>query len=142
LVLGAGGCLTDLEPQVGALLQSPCADEDSDPGAAVGFGADILDALLAQPVGGCMSCHDPSQGSPLGFTVGGLDLSSYAGLRRGGAQGGSDVVVPEQPCSSVLVLKLGPAPPFGSRMPLNGPPFLSPAEQQRVRDWIAEGAHE
>jgi hypothetical protein len=33
-----------------------------------------------------------------------------------------------------------PTPPFGSRMPYNGPPFYSPEDRAVLRDWIAEGA--
>jgi hypothetical protein len=35
---------------------------------------------------------------------------------------------------------VGEAPPFGARMPLNGPPFLDERDRQLLADWIAEGA--
>jgi hypothetical protein len=38
------------------------------------------------------------------------------------------------------VQKLESTPPFGSRMPLDGPPYLEDAEVLLIRDWIAEGA--
>ncbi len=139
--LGASAC-GDLAPEVGPLHEIPCVDADSDPERSLAYDADLRLPLFARSPGGCLACHDPGAASPLGVTVGGLDLSTYAGLRRGGATAGADVVVPGQPCTSALVRKLGPAPPFGSRMPLNGPPFFSPAEMQRVTDWVAEGAHE
>jgi len=34
------------------------------------------------------------------------------------------------------------APPFGSRMPSNGPPYFSPGERALIADWIAEGAND
>jgi hypothetical protein len=53
---------------------------------------------------------------------------------------GTRIVIPGKPCDSIIVQKLGLAPPFGARMPYNGPPYLSAAELQLIRDWIAEGA--
>jgi hypothetical protein len=45
------------------------------------------------------------------------------------------------PENCFLLIKLeGPPPDQGSRMPLNDSP-LSEAEIQRIRDWIAQGAH-
>jgi hypothetical protein len=38
------------------------------------------------------------------------------------------------------VQKISAAPPFGARMPLDGPPFLSASQIQVISDWIAEGA--
>ena len=46
----------------------------------------------------------------------------------------------KKPCESVIVQKLSLAPPFGARMPYNGPPYFTAAELTLVRDWIAEGA--
>jgi hypothetical protein len=107
----------------------PCAD--SDPASRVSFGADVR-PLLTRPMGGC-SCHASSATS-------GFNLGTYDRLRRGGLNSGTSVVVAGQPCDSILVQKLGLAPPFGSRMPYNGPPYYTPEELQVVRDWIAEGA--
>ena len=142
--------LTD-EPEVGPLLPAaasapdggadpgsdggmtaagPCAD--GDPATPVSFGADVR-PLLTRPMGGC-SCHASNSTS-------GFNLGTYERLRRGGLISGTSVVVPGQPCDSIIVQKLGLAPPFGSRMPYNGPPYFTPEELQVVRDWIAEGAH-
>ena len=65
-----------------------------------------------------------------------------ASLRRGGFHSGAEIVVPGDPCSSLLIEKLRGPPSFGSRMPLDGPPFLTEEEIQRFQDWIAEGAEE
>lgn len=137
-----GGCLDALEPEVGAPLHARCDGEDSDPGADVSFDADIRQAIFGVDGAGCVNCHTEDGVAPVGLEVGGLDLSSYASLRAGGVISRSDVVIPGDPCASILVQKVGPAPPFGGRMPLNGPPFLSAADQQTIIDWIAEGAQD
>ena len=62
--------------------------------------------------------------------ISGLDLGSYTALRRGGSIAGTQIVVPEDPCASTLVSKLGRIPAFGSRMPFNGPPYFTAEEVQ------------
>ena len=109
-----------------------CDNSDSDPSVAVSFVANIRPLMTRSP-GGCSPCH-------LGRITSGLDLSSYQALRRGGLNSGAKVVVPGDPCDSILPQKLGRTPPFGSRMPFNGPPYFTADERQLVRDWIAEGA--
>jgi len=104
---------------------------DSDPTADVSFSADIQ-PLTSRSPGGC-SCHRTN-------TTSGFNLGTYANLRRGGLNSGTNVVIPGEPCASIIVQKIGLAPPFGARMPYNGPPYLTASEQQLVRDWIAEGA--
>ena len=132
----------DLQPETGPALHERCSDEDSDPGQDVSFQRDILDGIIARRPGGCLGCHDPGMDPPLGTNLGGLELTSYATLRAGGVNSGADIVVAGQPCSSVLFLKVGAGPPFGARMPANGPPFLSDADVALLHDWIAEGARD
>lgn len=134
-----GGCLDELSPDVGPPIVQRCDPEDTDPETDVSFRTEIL-ALFARPSreGGC-ACHNPGG---VGRELGGLDLSSYGTLLRGGRGSGRDIVVPGDPCVSVLYLKTGEAPPFGGRMPLSGPPYLSDEERRLIHDWIAEGAHE
>lgn len=139
LCVAVPGCLGPLEPDVGDLEVAFCANEDSDPDSDVSFLDDIV-PLLLRDAGGCQSCHLPASATPIGISVGGLDLSSYTTLLAGGVNSADDIVVPGQPCDSVLFQKLSPAPPFASRMPLSGPPFLTTSELQLVNDWIAEGA--
>ncbi|CAN5248969.1 hypothetical protein BH11MYX1_BH11MYX1_31120 [soil metagenome] len=125
------------EPEVGAPSRIACNGSDSDPAVAIDFGRDVATGVLA---GHCDRCHTPTGVTPIGLTIGGLDFSSATSLRRGGVQGGTDIVVPGDPCASVLVQKISAAPPFGARMPLDGPPFLSASQIQVISDWIAEGA--
>ena len=132
-----GACA--LEPDVGPLLAGTCKNADRNPDARVSFTNDIR-PLFNRMTGGC-GCHMPSAAGPgTGTQLSGLDLSSLASLRAGGASSGSRIVVAGEPCSSILYLKVEDAPPFGSRMPLNGPPFLSDEETDLIHDWIAEGA--
>ncbi len=116
----------------GATPASGCDNSDSDPTVAVSFALDIRPLMTRSP-GGCSPCH-------LGRITSGLDLSSYQSLRRGGINTGTKIVVDNDPCTSILPQKLGRTPPFGSRMPFNGPPYFTADERQLVRDWIAEGA--
>jgi hypothetical protein len=134
------GCLEPIAPEVGPPAQELCLDADSDPDTPVRFGADIVDVLFAREETGCHQCHRPAAPTPIGFEVGGLDLSHRAALLGGGVVSGSDIVIPGRPCDSILLQKVGVAPPFGGRMPLSGPPFLTDDERGLIHDWIAEGA--
>jgi hypothetical protein len=151
LALVLAACSIDYTPNVGPILDTPedaqgagssdggstpsatgCTNADSDPTVSVSFANDVRPLMLRSP-GGCSPCH-------LGRVTSGLDLSSYQSLRRGGINSGARIIVPAQPCDSILPQKLSRTPPFGSRMPYNGPPYFSATELQLVRDWIAEGA--
>ena len=150
LVTGCGLGL-DYKPDIGA-LQAPDAPEatpppddapmmpttiarctDSNPFVSVSFARDIRPLTQKSP-GGC-SCHSSN-------TTSGFNLGSYDALRRGGMNSGTRIIVPGKPCDSILVQKLGLAPPYGARMPYNGPPYFSAVELTLVRDWIAEGAQD
>jgi hypothetical protein len=133
------GCLDPFAPEVGAPLHPICRDEDSDPAKDIVFSTDILETVLKKD---CGFCHFPDGGNPIGITIGGLDVSSYASLRRGGANSLQAIIVPDRPCESILIQKVMDGPPFGARMPLNGPPYLSATDINLLRDWIAEGARE
>lgn len=138
LAIAAAGCAR-LEPDVGPLLAGTCDDSDTNPATGVSFSAQIR-PLLNRPSGGC-SCHMPEPGGPgTGTQLSGLNLSSWASLRAGGNNSGTQIVLGGQPCDSILYQKLSEAPPFGSRMPLDGPPYFSADELRLIHDWIAEGA--
>jgi hypothetical protein len=138
-----GGCLAEaLEPGVGPLRAGLCEPEDSDPDRDVSYAKDV-EPLFERPFGkaGC-SCHLPSSPVTVGIQVSGLSLGGYSALMRGGNSGRDTIVVPGDPCTSLLVQKTSNAPPSGARMPSDGPPYLSPSEQRLLSDWIAEGAHD
>ena len=127
------------EPDVGPPLVERCTNEDSNPEVDVSFNDDVLEALIRASET-CVPCHDPEGDNNLGFEIGGLDLTTYEGLMKGGANSAESIVTPGRPCDSVLVQKLSAGPPSGSRMPFDGPPFLALEKIRRVQDWIAEGA--
>jgi hypothetical protein len=139
LTLALAACDVAYEPEVGAPLAGGCESVDSDPATAVSFRRDIR-PLFDRPrmEAGC-SCHRPAR---VGVELSGFDMTTIETIRRGGANSGQDIVVPGDPCASLLVHKISDAPPFGARMTLDGPPYLGEAEQQLVRDWIAEGAED
>jgi len=110
---------------------------DSDPSRAVSFSTDLVSGVFVR--GKCLTCHT---GGGQGVQQSGFNIGSYAQLRSGGQHSGTNIVVEGQPCSSIIVLKIDTSPPFGRRMPYNGPPYLSTGDIQLVRDWIAEGAHD
>jgi len=76
----------------------------------------------------CETCH----GGTSGLTVG-----TVAGLLHGGDHG--PAVLPGNADSSLIIRKLSPSPPFGSRMPLGGP-YLPDSTVAVIRAWINEGA--
>ena len=141
-LLGAAGCLDVLGPDVGPARPSTCTGTDSDPARAVHFQADLLRGVFARAGVECARCHTPGGADPVGVRESGFDISTYQSFRAGGARSGTDVVIPGDPCASILVQKLGDSPPFGARMPRNGPPYLTPTELRQVEDWIAEGARD
>jgi hypothetical protein len=142
LLVAASACVAELEPEVGPLQAGVCEPEDTDPDHDVSFMMDIL-PLFDRPgsEGGC-SCHMPTSMRPFAIELTGLNLGSPAAIRRGGKTSGDAIVVPGDPCASILLQKVGTAPPFGARMPQGGPPFLSPGERDLLADWVAEGARD
>ena len=149
LLIAITGCDISYEPDVGPLQEEisvdagmgsaaegpkPARCADSDPTTNVSFSLQIR-PLTARSPGGCLSCHGTNSTS-------GFNLGSYDSLRRGGDNSGTRIIVPGDPCASILPQKLGVAPPYGARMPYNGPPYFTAAELTLVRDWIAEGAQD
>ena len=136
------GCISELEPDVGAVRAGVCKPEDTDPEHDVSFMED-LKPMFERPRGepGC-GCHLPSSPRPIGIELSGLDLSSPATLLQGGNQSADMNVVPGDPCASILVQKVSSEPPFGARMPSSGPPYWSPKDRDLLSDWIAEGARD
>ena len=142
VLLAAGACALAAcfeDPDVGGLLAGRCDPSDSNPGVGVSYSRDLRPLFdRANADGGC-GCHNP--GGP-GVQLSGFDMSSLSALRRGGQASGANIVVEGDPCESVLVQKLGPAPATGARMPMSGPPFFTDQQLQLVADWIAEGAQD
>ncbi len=123
------------------LVAAACGDDDTDDPvgpepAGVGFEADvqpIFDLRCTQ------ACHSPPT------LNGNLDLSpgaSHAGLVGVPADGYADRirVVPGEPDSSLLYLKLIGDPDVGNRMPLFG--SLDSLRITTIRTWIEDGARD
>ncbi len=100
----------------------------------------------------CTRCHAPGG---IGFIQTGGNDNNGLDLTRGNSHGSlvsqatfelpdtepSLRVSPNDPDGSYLIEKVSSdSPKVGRRMPLDGPPFLSQNEIQRIRDWISEGA--
>lgn len=141
LVLLAG-CLDALGPPVGAEQFNTCVGADSNPDVAISFEKDIRLGIMNRPDIHCVKCHLPTSPTPFGVTIGGLDMTSYATFIKGGVHSATTIAIPGDPCDSTIVEKIGPSPPFGVRMPKDGPPYLTAEDAQTIVDWIAEGAHD
>jgi hypothetical protein len=140
-VLACGLVACGLEPEVGELLAGACDNADTNTGVAVSFSTQVRPVFNRPLPGAGCSCHlTGAMGPGPGILASGLSLDSLSSLRAGGRTSGASIVVPAEPCGSVLYQKVADAPPFGSRMPFNGPPFLSREEIRLLHDWIAEGA--
>jgi hypothetical protein len=139
-LLGLSSCIAEVEPEVGPVRAGVCKSEDSDPAHTVSFRND-LEPLFMRPFGsaGC-GCHQPSSKRTSGIDATGFDVSTWSSFRRGGNSSKDTAVVPGDPCESLVVQKVSTAPPTGSRMPSDGPPYLTPKEIALLSDWIAEGA--
>lgn len=110
--------------------------DDAGVGCGDGTATDpIVDFADVRPIlqGRCTDCHDDGGSA-------GLDLRTYAGVMAGGSSG--PVVVAGDCEGSVLWQKTGPEPPFGSRMPADGPPWLSDGDRATLCEWIRAGAVE
>ena len=91
--------------------------------ADVSFESDVRPILEAR----CGKCHNSQS------RKGGLDLSTMAGLRRGGESGES--AISETLDDSLLWIMVD-----GGDMPPEGEPALEDAEKSLIRDWIAAGS--
>lgn len=103
---------------------------------------DIFSSTDAAGRRACVSCHTNQGRTP----AGGLNLlpeAAYAQLVGVASvtNRGTTRVIPGDPDNSLIVRKLEGAPGLvGQRMPLGGPPFLTPGQVLIVRRWIALGA--
>lgn len=145
VLLLSTGCLSaidGLDPKVGEPIAVRCSNTDSDPDRDVSFSNDVQPILLGRTMNPGCGCHLPTNPDPVGLSETGLNLSDLGGLRAGGANSLAGVVVAGAPCESILWQKVSSGPPFGSRMPFDGPPFLDDEARQLISDWIAEGARD
>ena len=83
----------------------------------------------------CIVCHGNNAPSS------NLNLTNYDSLMKGNSNRGPVVKPGQKPENSILYQKVAnPNPPYGSRMPADGPPYLSDREIQLIWLWINNGA--
>jgi len=100
---------------------------------SVSFAADIRGTLIASCAK--VDCH----GS--GIIQGGLLLGTVSWNEIINASGNhGQIIVVGNAAGSNLFTKITASAPFGSRMPQDGPPFLSLEAQTAIRNWIDQGA--
>ena len=93
----------------------------------VGFRKDVAPILVAK----CLGCHDDKEAKN------GLNLSTFAGLKKGGKTEGDAILKAGDPDASGLIASIrADAQP---RMPYKLPP-LSDAEIHTLERWVAQGA--
>jgi WD40 repeat protein len=98
-----------------------------DPAKATSFRERIAPILVKK----CLGCHDDRKAES------GLNMKTFALLKRGGKGYGAEILVPGDPESSGLVQVVGPdAEP---RMPLKQP-ALGDDEIRAIETWVREGA--
>ncbi len=97
------------------------------PADPVSFRAEVAPILAKR----CLACHNATKAR------GGLDLSTFARLKKGGKGRGSAILVPGDPESSGLIESV--ALDAEPRMPLELPP-LRGAEIAVLSRWVREGA--
>jgi hypothetical protein len=114
---------------IGVLV--PNASALAQPQSTVSFSRDVVPIINLH----CTSCHSSSN-EWWNDLAGGLDLSSYDGLMKGGDHGA--VIAPGRPAASLLLARVL-QPDTGTRMPFLGKP-LSDQDVQTIRQWVTEGA--
>lgn len=84
-------------------------------------------------------CHGSSS-TPGGGLFLGAPVTYSIVINATGTNTGGKVVRPDSSSASTLYTETTSNPPFGSRMPKDGPPYLDSAQQRWIRDWIDQGA--
>jgi len=116
--------MTGLFGIAAALLIGPAAGAQDRPLRAVSFSKDVLPILKAS----CMKCHGGKEAK------GGIDLSSYASVKKGGKEG--PIFVEGNPDKSSLVTSISGDKPD---MPKKAAP-LTKAQVTTISAWVKEGA--
>lgn len=144
--LGGAGCGT-FDPSFGYLDVPGTGGNgtggDEGGSGMVNFHRDIRPIMDLGPTAperyGCKQCHYPLQPMHVGYDLGGLDLSTLGGLRRGGATSGKRIVIAGDPDNSAIVQKLRGTYPYGARMPRQGDAW-GDDEMALITNWIEQGA--
>jgi WD40 repeat protein len=114
-------------PALVCALAGTGAFAQSAPQQRVSFRRQVAPILVKR----CLACHDDRKAS------GGLSMSTFAALRRGGKELGDAILEPGDPESSELIATIQPGAPV--RMPYKQPP-LGGDEIAVLTRWVKEGA--
>lgn len=117
--------MTPAAPGLSATLAQPpvAAPQEVTP---VSFSKEFLPLFRQR----CTACHIDQR-------MGGLSLSGYNSLMKGGESGLAVII--GSPQTSLLAQKLAGNPLVGERMPKGGP-YLTEETIRKVADWIRQGA--
>lgn len=108
--------------------------------------SEIFDMIVPMPTAArCVSCHGmPANDLANGNLHLGADketaYKALVGVKSMSTRCMNKTLVdPGHPESSLMLQKLSPNPPCGMRMPI-GPTYLTDAQLEMIRSWIAAGA--
>jgi len=79
-------------------------------------------------------CHGTTPGAN------NFNVLSYNAVLAGGTTSAGKGIVPNDMAASIVFQKISPNPPFGLRMPRNGPPYLPQSTIDSIALWINAGA--
>jgi len=117
-----------------------CTITDNDLGE-VSFATQVRPLLQTSCAKGGF-CHSSSATPPGGGMILGSTVTYASVIAATGDNTGGLVVQPNNSSASTLYTKTTATPPFPSRMPQDGPPYLSDSLQHLIRDWIDQGAQD
>ncbi len=123
VVAGISACSDDSKPTGGGNVTPP---------ASLTYQDFVGPLFAANCTNG--ACHGSTPGQS-GFSV-----LTYASVLAGGNNSGGNGIVLTDTTASVVFQKIGTTPPFGARMPRNGPPYLPQSTIDSIALWILAGA--
>jgi mono/diheme cytochrome c family protein len=131
LLLIAAGCGT---------VKSPTEPLSEPPGGATAFTFAQIQREIFTPTCAKAGCHDAASASEGLVLAAGQSYGLLVG-HPATENGSLNRVEPGDPERSYIILKLRGDPRItGARMPLDGPPYLSPEQIEGIAAWIRAGA--
>jgi hypothetical protein len=143
LLVHSLGCATDTQPDP---MVSTSAAGTAAPSTPAATWTEVFNMMFPMPTNArCIACHaNPANDVGNGNLNMGMDKkSAFDALVSKNSNSSRcmqrPLVVPGDAAASLLLTKLSPNPPCGSRMPVGGAAF-SVEQLEQVRSWIAAGA--
>jgi hypothetical protein len=122
----------------GGSARSPTEPGSVPPGSALSFSQ--IQGQIFTPSCAKAGCHAASSGAGGMVLAAGVSYAQIVG-RPAPEDPQLDLVKPGDPNDSYLVRKIRGDPDItGSRMPLDGPPYLTPQQIAGIEGWIQAGA--